>query len=90
MHRQAELLEPERKNSKHPARVFFACEADDEVVSEPHQERTASQPWLDGLLEPLVEDRVEEDVGEQRRDDASLRRPGIGPRQLAVLHDARL
>ena len=71
---QAELREPLAKISEEPLGVLTMLEADDEVVSEAHDDHVTVRVAPSPLVGPQVKDVVQVDVCEQRRNRCPLRR----------------
>src|SRR5208283_5675731 len=75
MQRQRELLQPFAQRVPEAAGVVPALEADDDVVAVPHHDHVARGLAPSPALGPEIEDVVEIDVGEQRRNHRTLTRP---------------
>src|SRR6266536_3884075 len=71
---QAELRKSVAKLGEEPLGVIPVLEADDVVVGDAHDDHLATRMPPPPLVGPEVEDGVEVDVCEQRRDRCSLRR----------------
>ena len=82
---QPELRESLAQLGEEPLGVTLVLEANDEVVSEPHDDHVTVRVPLPPLLDPQVEDVVQVDVGEQRRNRRSLRCSLLARRPLPVL-----
>ena len=70
---------------EHAPRILFLREDEDQVVRVADEQRTASQPWLHVVREPLVHDRMQVDVREPWRDDPALRRASFWVRKPQAL-----
>ena len=72
-------------------RASLSCsKPDDEVVGIAHDDHVARGLAPSPALGPQIEDVVQVDVGKQRRDHRSLRRPPVTDRHVPVFQDARL
>src|SRR5712691_9343490 len=90
MQRQRKLLQPLAHLVKEAPGVALMLEADDEVVGVAHNDHVARGLALSPALGPQIEHVVQVDVGEQRRDHRSLRRPPVADRHDPVFEDAHL
>src|SRR5262252_1657703 len=90
MKREAELGEPFRQYLENAPRVVFPREDHDGVVCETYEMRATSQPRHHVLRKPLIEDHVQVDVREQRRDDAALRCAGLRILELSIDEHTRV
>ena len=75
MQREPVLGESLRQDIEHALRVAFVGEHHDGVIRVADERCLASQPRANISLEPHVEDIVEENVRQYRRDSAPLRGP---------------
>jgi len=87
MQLQAELREPFAKVSKEPLRVSLMLETGNKVIGETDDDHVTVRVPTSPLPGPPVEDIMQIDIGEQRRDRRSLRCPGLARRPLPVLDD---
>src|SRR6266540_1977821 len=87
---QAELRKPAAKLGEEPLGVITMLEADDVVVGETHDDHIAVRIPPPPLVGPQVEDVMEIDVCEQRRNRCLLRRSLRRLRPLPVLDHSRL
>ena len=89
MQRQRELLKPCAHCSEEPTGVGLVLEAGHHVIGITHDDHVASGFPPSPALGPQVEDVVQVDVGEQRRDHRSLPRPPVADRHRPIFEDAR-
>jgi len=75
MQREPVLGESLREDLEHTPRVALVGEHHDRVIRIAHERRLASQPRANLSLEPHVENLVEEDIRQNRRDHTALRPP---------------
>src|SRR5208283_4317701 len=75
MKRQRELLQPVAHRLPEAASVALMLEADDDVVGIPDHDHVARGLAPSPALSPEIEDIVQVDVREQRRDHRALARP---------------
>src|SRR5438034_102757 len=87
---QAELRKPAAKLGAEPLGVITMLEADDGVVGETHDDHIPARMPPPPLVGPQIDDVMEIDVREQRRDRCPLRRPLPRLRPLPVLDHSRL
>ncbi len=87
MHGQPETLEAFLDGRHDPAGVILPRAANDKVVGETDQEGLALEVKLEMPDKPAIQDMVEEDVAEHRRDDTALRSPSVGVLQGTILKD---
>src|SRR6266511_2360080 len=85
---QAELREPAAKVGEEPLRITLVLEAHDVVVREAHADHVAARFAESPPLGPQIEDVVQVDVREQRRNRCPLRRPLHALRPDPVLDDS--
>src|SRR5208283_1590961 len=88
MQRQRNLLQPFAHRIPEAAGVIPALEADDDVVGVPHHDHVARGLAPSPALGPEIEDVVEIDVGEQRRNHRTLTRPCLLDRHDPVFENA--
>src|SRR6266542_5274856 len=79
---QVELRKPAAKLGEEPLGVITMLEADDVVVGETHDDHIAVRIPPPPLVGPQVEDVMEIDVCEQRRNDCSHAKGNSGRRSL--------
>ena len=87
---QAVLRESLREHAHETARVVLPREDHDEVVCVADEMRAAFQPRHHLLRKPLVEDIVEVNVREKRRDDSALWCPFLRLLPYPVFHHSGL
>ena len=90
MQRQRELLQPLAHRVPEAPGVGLVLEADDDIIGIAHDDHVARGLAPSPALGPEVEDVVQVDVGEQRRDHRALPRPRLTDRHDPVFQDARL
>ena len=88
MKRQRELLQPVAHRLPEAASVALMLEADDGVVGVPDHDHVARGLAPSPALSPEIEDIMEVDVREQRRDHRTLARPRFLYRHDPVFADA--
>jgi hypothetical protein len=90
MHLQSELRQTLPHLLQEAFRVAAVLEAQDEVVRVPHEDQVSVGATTSPLLDPLVQDVVQEHVRQERGDHRALGCPygRLGP--LAVLRHPRL
>lgn len=86
---ERELLEPRSHLLPEAARFGLVLEAHDQIVGVAHDDHVALGFAPPPLLRPKVEDVVQVDVGQQRRDHRALRRPPFHWRAIARLPGPR-
>jgi len=89
MQRQRKLLQPLPHRVPEAPGVILVLEANDDIVSIPHDDHVACSLTPSPALSPKVEAVVQVDVGEQRRDHRTLPRPHITDRHDPVFQDPR-
>ena len=72
---------------QHHPRVRLSLKAHDEVVGIAHDHDATARLPASPLLDPEIEDVAQDDVGEERADARTLRRPLVGFLLLAALED---
>jgi len=90
MQRQREFPKPLAHRVPEAPGVALVLKTDDEVVGISHDDHVARGLALSPALGPEVEDVVQVNVGQQRRDHRPLPRPSVARRHDSVFHDARL
>ena len=85
---QAELRESLAKVGEEPLGVTVLLEPHEEVIGVAHDDHVAVRVPTSPLLGPQVEDVVQVDVGEQRRNRCPLRRSRPRLRPLPVLDNS--
>ena len=88
--RQPVPAEPFRQHVHHLACIGFVGKTNNEVIRVPDQESSTMQTRLHFLLEPHVQHVVQEDVGQERRDHAALRRAFFRGKYSPVFQHARV
>src|SRR5206468_2827272 len=90
MQRQCELLEPFAQRVEEAPGVVLMLEPDDEVVGITHDDHVTRGLAPSVALGPQIEGVVQVDVGKQRRDHRSLRRPLFTDADDPVFQHTRL
>ena len=88
--RKRKRLEPRPHRLEETPRVGLELEAEDMIVGVTHDDHVSFGFAPPPLRGPEIDDVVEVDVGEQRRDHRPLSRPLFADRHDPVLKDARL
>jgi hypothetical protein len=86
MQAQREAFQPRSQIRQKPLGIGPMLEAGDEVVGIAHHDDVAPGMAVSPLPRPQVEDVMQVDVGEQRRDHRTLRRPNRCRRHRPVFH----
>ena len=73
MNGQAEARKALRQHGHDPAGIVFPLAADDKVIGKADQKAAPFHPGFDVVLVPFIQDLMQEDIGQHRRDDAALR-----------------
>src|SRR3954453_22036485 len=89
MQRQRELLQPRAHRVPEAPGVGLVLEADHDVVRVAHDDHVARGLAPSPALGPEVEDVVQVEVGEERRDHRPLSGPPVADRHDPVLEDTR-
>ena len=90
MQRKRELLQPLPHVLHESLRFSLMLEAHDDVIGVPHNDDLTLDMVLTPVIGPEVERIVKIDVGQQGRDDCSLRSARLGWCKVSIFHDARL
>jgi hypothetical protein len=90
MERQGERLEPLTHRIEKVTSVLLVLEAGDQIVDVSHYDHVAPSLASSPALGPEVEDVVQVDVGEERRDHRALTGSPVRCRYDPVFEDARL
>ena len=78
------------QDGEHPPRIPFIAKAQHRIIGKSDQESSPREPRLDLLLKPLIEDRVQVQVGQEGGDHATLRRSRFRSIDLPLFQDTRL
>src|SRR6202011_52781 len=90
MQRQRKLRQPLAHHVEKASAVGLVLEADHDVVRITHDHHVASSLAPSPARRPEIEDVVQVDVGQKRRDHRSLARPPLARRNDPVFQDTRL
>src|SRR5438128_7875490 len=78
MNGQTVAGKPLRQHGHHPVGLRLQLASDDTIIGTAHQAAAPLQPWLSLLLEPLLQDMMEEYMSQHGCNDTALHNPCLG------------
>src|SRR5436190_3024194 len=76
-----------RQHGHDPVSVRLQLASDDKIIGKANQKASPPQPWLYLLLEPLIQDMMEEYMSQHGCNDTALYDPGLGMTYYPFFHD---